>query len=244
MAIMLKEGLWSAKELAEWFGITRDTFSRTRKKKLEELETFAEFDDLGGQKGILIKEVIIPVYEKMGSKSKQYMMKNFDIVFAEENGCSTMSYLGRQMREKGNLPISDLTAERLARQVRNIIIGNPRDPENPLCHEERGKIDRKKGGKAYLLTGEDKKILDKLINQYCYQTPQKLADLYMDIGAGEISLEDARKEYANSVVQYNCWLCLCQDFERQTGYWPVKVTVDDRGNIIGVAEDCFTAEDI
>ena len=39
----LREGKISNKELAEWFGISANSFSKNKEKKLEELKYFAEF---------------------------------------------------------------------------------------------------------------------------------------------------------------------------------------------------------
>ena len=44
MSKKLELKTYSNKELAEWFGITANSFSNQKQKKLEELKTFADFE--------------------------------------------------------------------------------------------------------------------------------------------------------------------------------------------------------
>ncbi len=44
MSKKLELKIYSNKELAEWFGITANSFSNQKQKKLEELKTFADFE--------------------------------------------------------------------------------------------------------------------------------------------------------------------------------------------------------
>lgn len=223
---VLEEGIISSRDLAEWFGISFSTMKNGRRRKLEELKLFAEFEDLG-RKGILIKRVILPIYEKRGSENKKYMSDHFNEELAEEGGKATMSYLGHKLKEKGKLPIARSTSEKMAREVRNEILGKPDDP-NSLCHMELGKIDRVADGKAYFLTEEDKALIVKLIEKYYKTIPEKVAEIHMELGAGEITEKEARIRM-DKLYNYGSWLRVCADFEAETGYWPQKITVDDRG---------------
>ena len=54
-------GKYTNKELAEWFNIKAETFSRYKKKKLEELKTFADFDEIYG--GVYIKTIYTTTYK-------------------------------------------------------------------------------------------------------------------------------------------------------------------------------------
>jgi hypothetical protein len=55
-------GKMNNKELAEWFGITEGSFRTSKKKKLEELKYFANFEEVG--KKIEIFEIKDPIYSK------------------------------------------------------------------------------------------------------------------------------------------------------------------------------------
>ena len=59
-------GKMTNKELASWFNNSSDYFNRTKKKKLEELKTFADFDEIYG--GVYIKTIYTPIYNKKESK--------------------------------------------------------------------------------------------------------------------------------------------------------------------------------
>lgn len=227
--VELEEKVYSLSDLAAWFGISYSTMRNRKKNKLEELKFFAKYNDLG-RKGIEIVEVYLPVYEKHGGMCEQYCYQNFDKEMKEENGVATMSYLGRKMKKKGSLPIVDLTAERLARKVRNDKMGKPGEVGSK-CHMEWGKINRKQDGKAYLFTEKDREIFRELLGRRV-NSLEKVADVFGELDAGEISKKDIQSVLAKE-FSYNWWVKFCEDFEMETGYWPQKVTVDDRGNVEG-----------
>ena len=51
----LEVGIWSFSELAEWFDIARGTFSNQKKKRLEELSRWCEWEECGKGKIRIIK---------------------------------------------------------------------------------------------------------------------------------------------------------------------------------------------
>lgn len=73
----LKLGIVKTKELAEWFHIAPTSLSNQKKKKLEELRTYCEFEDLG-RKGVNIIEIYNPLYQ---TKAKQKIKEIFDELF-------------------------------------------------------------------------------------------------------------------------------------------------------------------
>ena len=52
----------STKELADWFGIVYKTYCNQRKKRLEELKGFCDYDEVYG--GVIIKKVYFDEYYK------------------------------------------------------------------------------------------------------------------------------------------------------------------------------------
>jgi len=56
------------KELAAWFGISASSFSHDKQRKLQELQTYADFDLVGDKtQKIRIKKIYESVYHKKGS---------------------------------------------------------------------------------------------------------------------------------------------------------------------------------
>ena len=55
------------KELAEWFGIKESTFKSNKKKKLEELKKYCQFEEVKGK--VCILEIFYDEYQKSFSKS-------------------------------------------------------------------------------------------------------------------------------------------------------------------------------
>lgn len=49
----LYEGLWTSREIAEWFGIAASTFSTYRKKWLGLLERYMDVEEIGKGKYLL-----------------------------------------------------------------------------------------------------------------------------------------------------------------------------------------------
>lgn len=66
--MVLEIKTYNQKELAEWFGITYNTFRMSKDKKLEELKDYAEFNIIksksGRISGIQITEIYCPIYYK------------------------------------------------------------------------------------------------------------------------------------------------------------------------------------
>lgn len=58
----LKKGKITSKKLAEWFGISYSTYRKHKKEKMQELESFCDYDEVYG--GVLIKEIYSPIYVK------------------------------------------------------------------------------------------------------------------------------------------------------------------------------------
>lgn len=68
--------IYSNSDLAEWFGIKVDSFRKSKKRKLEVLSEFAEFEVVGNK--ILITNVFEPVY------IKNYKIKKNDAFYIEK----------------------------------------------------------------------------------------------------------------------------------------------------------------
>ena len=154
----LIEKIYSSKELAEWFGISPKTFSNKRKKYLNNLKYFADFEDLGGQKGILIKQVLNPIYSKKGSIAYQIIKDNFHKAW-HSSGYDTAARVGSQIwKENEELQqlISEATAKQYVLKARTEFYGKvyDRDSYGELGICKPVYIARNSWDEAILLTDE------------------------------------------------------------------------------------------
>lgn len=69
-------GIYTNKQLAQWFGIKEKTFSNTKKKRLEELKEYADFYE--EKKKIIITNVKQEFYKKDRCKLEEILEQNWE----------------------------------------------------------------------------------------------------------------------------------------------------------------------
>ena len=111
MSKKLELKVYGNKELAEWFGITVNSFSNQKKKKLQELRAFADFEQVGNkQKKVKITYIYEPVYSKQGCVTFNKIKDQVDEVW-DESGLDTCKRVSEKIMEKNNytLAVKDST---------------------------------------------------------------------------------------------------------------------------------------
>lgn len=190
-----KDKIYTGKQLAEWFGITADSFRNNKKKKMEELKVFADYELIGGkQKKVLIKEVYNPVYSKQGSESYQITKSKINEVWDESglDSCKRVSAVIYNSKEYW--PVTKDTVYNYTLRGRNELYGRP--------YGEPGSIGRciytwcKKDGedenaKLIPLTPEEEEIKQNLIKKYFGDATEKQIIVKGMVMAGEITKEEA-----------------------------------------------------
>lgn len=195
----LEEKAYTLVELAEWFGITPGTLKNNRKRKLEELKAFAVFIDLGVRKGILIKEVIEPVYSKKGCESRRILVESvpalIDQLKDKETNKALTSYkqLAEIGIEKNKLSIKSSTGVRYTKEGVCKYYGD--EKYSPCCK----RIWAVKEGEHYrYLTQEEREFLQELTNKYYGAQDNEVRaaknELKMLKKQGEISEGEYREE--------------------------------------------------
>lgn len=96
-------GIWKSKDLAEWFGVIPNYFSKNKKKKLEELKEYCSFEDLG-HKGVKINE-IYNAYYKIGTQ--EFIHLHFLDCWEEGSDCVRAAT--RFIKMYGNLGLRECT---------------------------------------------------------------------------------------------------------------------------------------
>lgn len=106
----LKEGIMTAKEVAEWFGVTSGTYSRNKNKYWKMLGEYALYDcEVNGR--VYIKQVICPEYIDCNSSTYK-RVKTLTYKYWDESGIDKKVRVAEKI-EKGpegkNLPIAAST---------------------------------------------------------------------------------------------------------------------------------------
>lgn len=197
----LIEKIYSSKELAEWFGISPKTFSNKRKKYLNNLKYFADFEDLGGQKGILIKQVLNPIYSKKGSRAYQIIKDNFHKAW-HSSGYDTAARVGSQIwKENEELQqlISEATAKQYVLKARTEFYGKvyDRDSYGELGICKPVYIARNSWDEAILLTDEQIATINKIRREIYDDEQAPMLDEAL------IHHEISEEEYEKILKDYN-----------------------------------------
>lgn len=188
---MLETGKISNKDLAEWFGVSANTFNKAKDKFLSRLSDFADFH-LEGKK-IIIDKVYIDTYEKgVGSKSYNMIKNKVDEVW-NKNGLDSCRRVSNQIGVElaDQLTIGDNTRYNYVRRSRNELYGVPFGAEGSLgscCY-----IWCKKGDDGMLMpfTEEEERIKEDLMKKYFGKASEKQVIVEAMVMAGEIRKEDA-----------------------------------------------------
>lgn len=91
----LRLGKMKSKEIAEWFRITPSTFFNNKAKRLEELQAYCKFEDIG-KKGVNILEIY---HDEYAGKVKYNMKKWFNELSEEEQKLSTVDLANKFPKE-------------------------------------------------------------------------------------------------------------------------------------------------
>ena len=186
--------VYTNKEIAQWFGITPNYFSKNKEKKLEELKAFADFEQVGNkQKKIKITHIYEPVYFKRGSEAFNKIKAQVDEVW-DESGIDTCSRVSEKILMKNNytLSIKESTVYNYTLRSRNDLYGKPFDQKGGTlgtCRYSWVKEDEEGGLRE--LTQEEEEIKQKLIKKYYGDATEKQILVQGMVEAGEITKEEA-----------------------------------------------------
>lgn len=165
----LKENyIMDNQELAEWFGIKKSSIDTggIKKKKLEELKEYCDFEILKGK--VFIKKVYENTYTKNRSKIYKTLLQEMPKQIKSGQPW-TCTQIGNYYYYKYNKSLGGLesTYEYNTRKVRNEIWGKPQKEGNirrVFCKMYKGATP--KDNKYELLTIEEKKIVREIAENY------------------------------------------------------------------------------
>lgn len=192
--MVLKEGKISNKELAEWFGISANSFSKNKTKKLEELNFFAKYH-IDEKNHIIIDEVINDSYNKLGSENYRKIKEKIDKVWNEDglDSCSRVSeeIIEILTEEDKNFKLLPSTVYSYTREGRNELYGKPFMEGGQLGSCIYLWCKKNKDGSYSQLTEEESKIKKDLQTKYFGDTTEKQILVKAMVTAGEITKEEA-----------------------------------------------------
>lgn len=191
--ITLTEGIFTNKELAEWFGIKESSFKNQKKKKLEELKFFADFVVEKGK--VKVTHVKFPVYNKQLNSNQAIIQDNIDKIW-NENGLDTCSRVALQLKEEVQevACLAPSTVYKYTIENRNALYGRPFGDKGSLgkckylwCKKIGDGID----AEYRLLTEEEEKIKQELIKKYFGDATEKQIIVKGMVENGEIRKDEA-----------------------------------------------------
>lgn len=197
--MQLHLGFMSGAELAEWFGITKISYNRMRKKKLEELKGYCNFVEKHG--GVQINEIFdqnIVTYEKPASRAKELTIKNFDTVWGKDSpnhDLDTCANVSIKLEEISDQKISNRTFYRYVSFVRNEKYGRPMldGGKAGRCIYVWCKERVNENGDVYLVefTDQEQKIKRELMKKYFGANEERDMLLTEMVNRGEITEAEA-----------------------------------------------------
>lgn len=197
--MVLKLGIMTNAELANWFGVTQGSFKATKAKKLEELKDFADFEEVKGK--VNIKEIYYDTYVKRGSKAYEIYKEEFDKEWSDTgiDSCSRVNTAILTKRE-ADLKIKESTGYYYTRKTRNELYGVPfmAPGIKGTCEYKWVKCVGEGLDIKYIpLTPEEEKIKKDLHTKYFGDSSDKSVMIKAMVMRGELTKEEAWDAYEN-----------------------------------------------
>lgn len=224
--ILEENKIYTNAEMAQWFKVTEKTFRNSRKKKLEILKEYCNFEDLRGKiKIIAIYDKTIPCeYIEKKSKFYEYCKEQALAVWKieEPETVSRVAYLIFDEKQKRSLE----TVKTYVADIRNNTWGKP-SIANPQCQYVLAKMWRLEEGYAQyeLLNEEDYKILSEIHKQHFPTLEDKieLTKIQSMVNKNELTKEQAWDVVFNQKERYKTYIqALSNAFKCD---WVVRATL-------------------
>ena len=188
--MILEVKKYKNKEIADWFGITKESFSRSRDKKLQELSLYCDWVDLGRQ-GIKITAVRVPEY--LG-KAKKIVEDTFVEAWGESPNTLKAASKYIWNKHKNFLDVGEKTVYSYTCEVKREWYGIPkkRYGSKGYCQWVYVVVD-KANGKYRFLTEEEDNIRRDMLKIFYKDADERIlevAALKESYNLGEITREE------------------------------------------------------
>ena len=186
----LKEGIMTNKELAEWFGIKESTFKSNKKKKLEELKKYCQFEEVKGK--VCILEIFYDEYQKSFSKSFDTIKEETEKIWVK-NKLDTGKRISQEIITTNEMEITPSTVYVYTLRARNELFGKPFGFEGSVgsCRYVWCKVSGDGVNTKYTpFTEEENKVKKQLFKKYFGDTTEKQLFINEMVSMGELTKEE------------------------------------------------------
>lgn len=216
--LKLHLGYMSNKELAEWLEIKQRSFEKKKKKYLNYLKEYCEFEDVRG--GVNITAI---TYE-LNKKGNAHRFAEQEMRSKWGSGLNSCSYVGRDIwfdhSEELNCEISTMVYH--VRQVREERYGSPSKQTAGTegeCFYVKCAISK---GRIYPLREEAELEEDKRLKREAFDNAEAEADIYELLITGDLSKEEA--EAMQAKLRKESWGKYKKAFKERFGGEPILLT--------------------
>lgn len=226
----LKVGKFPTKEIIDWFGVEPNTFWKYKKRKIQILQQYCDFEESRGY--ITINKVYYPHYVK--NLDKRDVELYHKMVTMIPNKISTIKAISDEI-ERRDLPyyegVSERTVQYRMSEAGKIAYGVTRDEESQGVYGNRKYRWAVKTGREWPncyreLTPIERDIFADLMKVYYCARPEKSMQRELLLQAFREDEEMTKEEYFDLLELYevNDFMEVINQFHKRTGYWIVNAT--------------------
>lgn len=218
----LKLGKMTQKELAEWFGITHNSFRtnpKTKANKLELLKTYADYHIEG--RSVVIDRIIIPEYSKAYHKIEELFESTWNA-----NGIDSCARVGKQIYQTNKEVSSQIqlkTTQAYTGSIKRKWYGRnhmDEEGEKGISKYTWAKLEK---GEVVPVSVEEAQIIKACSEEvYGKQLGERSAFLHTALKAGEISQEEFKDGMA--CVKDECYIEFIDLVEARLGFIPSRLS--------------------
>ncbi len=197
-------GIMTNQELADWFGIKEKSLRSCRKRKLQELKEYADFENLRGK--VNITKILKSIYTK-GSKNYNFVKeKTFEQW--SSSGLDTCKLVADKIKKQyeTELNIKETTLYTYTSESKRELWGKAYSStggEKGFCIYE---LCKQVNNECIEFTEEEQEIKQKLLNKYFGKADEKIYCIKDMIATGEITEEEGWQELKEIINLDNSYL--------------------------------------
>ena len=210
----LHEGFMSNQELANWFGVTENGFSKRKSKILPRLADYCDYEAVRG--GATISNIKLSTYVK--NKNFQIVYDNYRDCWSED-GLDTCTHVGNQLYNEhyNEFTIEPSTVIKHVGQAKIIDFGKAKNNV-----EGRGKLGvsdyilckRGEDGKPLRLTEEEDKQVKEILHKWFGSAEEKTAIVQSMVKDKTLSSKEAWEYYSKIMDLPYIYAGFLQDVKR------------------------------